>query len=44
MNIKFEAINKYFDDFHVLKDVSFEVKSGQIFGYLGGNGAGKTTY
>lgn len=43
MNIKFEAINKYFDDFHVLKDVSFEVKSGQIFGYLGGNGAGKTT-
>ncbi|HZJ87093.1 MAG TPA: ATP-binding cassette domain-containing protein [Erysipelothrix sp.] len=43
MILEFNQINKYFDDFHVLKDVSFKVKSGQIFGYLGRNGAGKTT-
>jgi ABC-2 type transport system ATP-binding protein len=27
----------------IVKDVSFEVKAGQIFGFLGPNGAGKTT-
>ncbi|CAM2856021.1 ABC transporter ATP-binding protein [Erysipelothrix tonsillarum] len=43
MKLKFNQINKYFDTHHVLKDISFEVNSGQIFGYLGRNGAGKTT-
>ena len=43
MKLRFENINKYFDDFHVLKDISFEVEGGRIFGYLGRNGAGKTT-
>lgn len=43
MNLRFNKVSKYFDDFHVLKDIDFEVKSGQIFGYLGRNGAGKTT-
>lgn len=43
MKLKFNKINKNFGDFHVLKDVSFQVESGQIFGYLGRNGAGKTT-
>lgn len=43
MILKFNKINKYFDKFHVLQDIDFEVKSGQIFGYLGRNGAGKTT-
>lgn len=43
MKLRFENINKYFDDFHVLKDISFEVDGGRIFGYLGRNGAGKTT-
>lgn len=43
MKLEFNSINKYFEEFHVLKDVSFSVKSGQIFGYLGRNGAGKTT-
>lgn len=27
----------------VIKDLSFEVKRGEIFGFLGGNGCGKTT-
>lgn len=43
MQLQFSKINKYFDDFHVLKDVTFSVRSGQIFGFLGRNGAGKTT-
>lgn len=43
MILEFSEINKYFDDFHVLQDVSFQVHSGQIFGFLGRNGAGKTT-
>lgn len=43
MKLEFKNVNKYFGDHHVLKDVSFSVESGQIFGYLGRNGAGKTT-
>lgn len=30
-------------DVHALKDVNFTVNSGEIFGYLGPNGSGKTT-
>ncbi|CAM3534158.1 ATP-binding cassette domain-containing protein [Erysipelothrix sp. HDW6B] len=43
MKLTFHKVNKYFGEKHVLKDISFTVKSGQIFGYLGRNGAGKTT-
>lgn len=32
-----------FDDKTVIKDLSFEVKRGEIFGLLGANGSGKTT-
>jgi len=43
MELKFEHLNKYYGTFHVLKDINFEVKSNRIFGFLGRNGAGKTT-
>lgn len=43
MELRFNKVNKYFNDFHVLKDIDFRVSSGQIFGFLGRNGAGKTT-
>lgn len=41
--LTFNKINKYFGEFHVLQDIDFTVESGKIFGYLGRNGAGKTT-
>lgn len=43
MQLQFKNINKYFETFHVLQDVTFTVRAGQIFGFLGRNGAGKTT-
>src|SRR3954471_11671702 len=34
---------KNYGDFNAVKDISFEVYEGEIFGLLGPNGAGKTT-
>lgn len=36
-------VHRIYGKFEALKGVSFEVKKGQIFGYLGPNGSGKTT-
>ena len=36
-------LNKHFGDKHVVKDVSLRVERGEIFGFLGPNGSGKTT-
>lgn len=41
--IKAENITKSFGDFIAVDHISFEVKKGEIFGFLGANGAGKTT-
>lgn len=38
-----ENLTKKFGDFTAVDQVSFEVKKGEIFGFLGANGAGKTT-
>lgn len=43
MDLKITDLNKSFNELHVLKDINLNVRSGQIFGYLGRNGAGKTT-
>lgn len=40
--LKIENLNKTYPSFS-LKDVSFEVKPGEIMGFIGRNGAGKTT-
>lgn len=37
------GIDKSFGSHHVLEDVSFSLKAGEIFGLIGLNGAGKTT-
>jgi polar amino acid transport system ATP-binding protein len=36
-------INKFFDDFHVLKNVNFSVKKGEIVVVCGPSGSGKST-
>ena len=41
--IKAENITKTFGDFTAVDHISFEIKKGEIFGFLGANGAGKTT-
>ena len=38
-----ENLTKKFGNFTVVDAISFEVKRGEIFGFLGANGAGKTT-
>ncbi len=41
--IKVENLTKKFGDFTAVNEISFNVKAGEIFGFLGANGAGKTT-
>ena len=41
--IEVEHLVKAFGAFHAVDDISFTVKRGEIFGFLGANGAGKTT-
>lgn len=36
-------LTKRFGDFTAVDDISFQVRAGEIFGFLGANGAGKTT-
>jgi ABC-2 type transport system ATP-binding protein len=38
-----EKHSKRFGDFTAVDEISFEVEKGEIFGFLGANGAGKTT-
>jgi ABC-2 type transport system ATP-binding protein len=37
------GLNKHFGDKHVVKNLSLQVRTGEIFGFLGPNGSGKTT-
>lgn len=37
------GLNKYFGKKHVVRDLSLQVRRGEIFGFLGPNGSGKTT-
>ena len=41
--IQTEGLTKTFGSFHAVDHISFSVQKGEIFGFLGANGAGKTT-
>lgn len=41
--IKIQELTKQFGSFTAVDHISFDVKKGEIFGFLGANGAGKTT-
>lgn len=43
MSIEVQHISKSFKDVTALKEVSFSVKEGELFGIIGPDGAGKTT-
>ena len=37
------GLNKHFGDLHAVRDLSFRVRKGELFAFLGLNGAGKST-
>ncbi len=41
--VKVSKLSRHFGSFVAVDEISFEVKKGEIFGFLGANGAGKTT-
>jgi len=41
--IQVQGLTKMFGDFAAVNKITFEVEKGEIFGFLGANGAGKTT-
>lgn len=41
--LRIQGLTKTYGDIHALTDLSFEVRPGEIFGFVGSNGAGKTT-
>ena len=43
ISIKAENIEKRYGNKTAINDISFEVNSGELFGFIGPDGAGKTT-
>ncbi len=42
-SISSRELNLYYDDYHALRDIFFDVKPGEMIGLIGPNGCGKST-
>src|SRR4051794_34169063 len=41
--IVFDQVNKYYGDFHVLKDINLTISKGEVVVVIGPSGSGKST-
>ena len=41
--VKFENVNKYFGDLHVLRDINLEIRKNEVLVIIGPSGSGKST-
>ena len=41
--IEFKNVNKYYGDYHALRDINLEIEKGQVVVLLGPSGSGKST-
>lgn len=41
--VEVEHLSKSFKNFHAVKNISFQIEKGSVYGFLGQNGAGKST-
>ena len=41
--IEIHHLQKFFGEVHAVQDLSFQVREGELFAFLGVNGAGKST-
>jgi ABC-2 type transport system ATP-binding protein len=42
-SVQVQGLNKFFGKHHVVRDLNLSIEEGEIYGFLGANGSGKTT-
>ena len=42
--LKIENLSFYYENNHILKNISFSANAGELWGLMGPNGSGKTTF